>query len=377
MNDNENVRSNLAGTVTVVLLSFLLFYFPSVLAIFGSGGEPKEWTLLSVGMATVYTAVFCLNYFWIVPATLFRNDRKYLFFLFNFILILCACSMIPIWFETHGGLPQPGHKRLIDVSISEYLMGYLRFVIRDSITMVLAAALAYALRLSQEREEMRRRELELNAERKQIELKSLKAQLNPHFLFNSLNNIYALIAISTERAQKAIHDLSGMLRFMIYDAASSSVPLEKEIRFIEDYIELMRLRVGSGIMLTCDLNCENSNSIHIAPLIFLTIIENAFKHVSGNGKEKFISISLFTDNDNLTCEVTNSYNENEHRQSLSAAESGVGLVNVERQLGLLYPGAYTMTHSGNDGIYHASISISLSALKMQDKVESDVMTLES
>ncbi len=377
MNEYEKVRSNLAGTVTAVLLSFLLFYLPSVLAIFSRGDEPKEWTLLSIGMATVYTAVFCVNYFWIVPASIFRNDRKFLFFSFNFILIIIACSLIPVWFATHGGLPMPKHIHKSEFTITDYLMGYLRFVIRDSITMVLAAALAYALRLSQEREEMRRRELELDAERKQIELKSLKAQLNPHFLFNSLNNIYALIAISSERAQKAIHDLSGMLRFMIYDAASSSVPLEKEIRFIEDYIELMRLRVGSGIRITFNLNCENSNNIHIAPLIFLTIIENAFKHMAGNGKDKFINITLSSDTDYVICEVTNSYNGNEYRKSLSPSESGVGLANVERQLGLLYPGAYTLTHYGNHGIYHASISISISALAMQHKMDSDVNTQET
>lgn len=365
MSDKENSRSNLAGTVTVVLLSFLLFYFPSVLAIFSREGEPMEWTLLNVGMATVYTVVFCINYFWIVPSTVFRNDRKILFFVLNFFLIILACSFIPLWFETHGGLPQPGHRKLVPVTPMEYLMGYFRFVIRDGITMVLAAALAYALRLSQEREGMRRRELELNAERKQIELKSLKAQLNPHFLFNSLNNIYALIAISPDRAQKALHDLSGMLRFMIYDTALSSVPLDKEIKFIEDYVELMKLRLGSSIKLNFTVERDNVEAIAIAPLIFLTIVENAFKHVSGNDKEKYIDISISVDKDNVVCKVLNSYDEDNSGISMSASESGVGLVNVERQLGLLYPGAFEMRNECVDGEYRALIRISVSALRMQ------------
>lgn len=144
-------------------------------------------------------------------------------------------------------------------------MGYLRFVVRDGIMMVLSIALAYALRLAQDRENMRRKRLELEAEQRRIELKSLKAQLNPHFLFNSLNNIYALIAISPERAQKALHDLSGMLRFMIYDAANSFVPLQKEMQFISDYVELMKLRLSSGIRLDCAITTSGSEGLTIAP----------------------------------------------------------------------------------------------------------------
>lgn len=369
----DYIKSNSAGTVTVILSSFLLFYLPSMLAVFSRVDEPMEWTLISVGMATVYTAVFCINYFWIVPLTLFRNDRKIAFFVLNLILVVLGCSLIPLWFETHGGLPHPEPRKVIMVTPSQYFMGYLRFVIRDGITMVLAAALAYALRLSQEREQMRRRELELNAERRQIELKSLKAQLNPHFLFNSLNNIYALIAISPERAQKSLHDLSNMLRFMIYDAALSTVPLDKEIKFIEDYVELMKLRLGSSVRLVCNLEKNNTENISVAPLIFLTIVENAFKHVSGKDQEKFIHISISIEKGSVTCRVVNSYNEEERRSSMSPSESGVGLANVERQLGLLYPGAYKMGNECVDGVYEAFVSISVSALRIQHKEKESVM----
>ena len=360
--NNIKVRSNFAGTATVVLLSFLLFYFPSMLAIFSKGDEPWRWTLMSIVMATLYTAIFCINYFWIVPATLFKNDRKLIFFLSNILLILLACSIIPIWFESHGGLPRPRHLAYQQLSIWQYLMGYIKFIIRDGITMILAAALAYALRLSKEHENMRRRELELDAERQQIELKSLKAQLNPHFLFNSLNNIYALITISPDRAQKALHDLSNMLRFMIYDAACAYVPLSKEVQFISDYVELMKLRLSSSIKLECNISTIHTEGLSIAPLLFLTLVENAFKHATNNGSGSFINIEICTDGECVTCRVRNSCAEDNVNSSKPLTESGVGLTNVERQLRLLYPQSHVISLDRSDNVFTAEIKIQLNAL---------------
>ncbi len=352
----------MAGTATVILLSFLLFYSPTVLTLFSRGDEPHDLLLMNIVMASTYTLIFYLNYFRIVPDTIFRNDRKLLFFLVNIILVVLGCMLVPIWFESHGGLPRPRHLEGTQISSGQYVMGYFRFVIRDGIMMILAIAMAYALRLSEWRESMRRRELELNAERRQIELKSLKAQLNPHFLFNSLNNIYALIAISPDRAQKALHDLSGMLRFMIYDAAHSEVLLEKEMQFIADYVELMKLRLNDTVKLTCEIDRKGTEGLAIAPLLFLTLVENAFKHVGRQHDSSFISIRILLNEGNVICEVTNSTSDEEHLQNLSRNESGIGLSNVERQLKLLYPGHATLSTSNRDGIFTAMITIDKEAL---------------
>ena len=360
--NNTKVRSNFAGTATVVLLSFLLFYFPSMLAILSKGDEPWGWTLMSIVMATLYTAIFCINYFWLVPVTLFKKDKKFVFFLSNILLILLACSLIPIWFEFHGGLPRPRHLVNQQLSIWQNLMSYVKFIIRDGIMMILSAALAYALRLSKEHENMRRRELELDAERRQIELKSLKAQLNPHFLFNSLNNIYALIAISPDRAQKALHDLSNMLRFMIYDAASAFVPIEKELRFISDYVELMKLRLSSSIKLNCNISTSNTEDLSVAPLLFLTLVENAFKHATNNINRGFIDIDIYTDKEWLVCCVINSCAADNTNTSQPMTESGVGLTNVERQLRLLYPDSHILRLGKSDDIFTAEIRIRLDSL---------------
>lgn len=361
MNDNTKL-SRLGETATVILLSFLLFYLPSVLAIVNRRNEPLEWTVMSIFMGTLYTAVFCLNYFWLVPAMLIRNDRKLLYFLSNIGIIILLCGLIPVWFETHGGLPRR-HKGGCDVTFWQYIMGYFRFVLRDSIMMVLSAALAYAMRLSRERESMRRQELELDAERRQIELKSLKAQLNPHFLFNSLNNIYALIGFAPERAQQALHDLSSMLRFMIYDSASPYVPLEKELQFIKEYVELMKLRLNSGVRLECDFMPNPSPSLRISPLLFLTLVENAFKHSSPSPAGNYIAISICERDGLLECRVENTCSASKQQSGGSGDnESGVGLANVKRQLGLLYPGSHQFSIEHTDDTFTACLSISVKAL---------------
>lgn len=362
--NRPDLGSRLGGQATALLMAFLLFYFPSVLSLMSRNGEPLTWSVTGIVMATFYTVVFCVNYFWIVPWLLIRNDRKSLYFLLNFLLIAAVCALIPLWFKAAGGLPIPKGKTWDELSTSQILFAYLRFMIRDGIMMVLSAALAFALRLSEARELLRRRDLELSAEKRQIELKSLKAQLNPHFLFNSLNNIYALIGFAPERAQTALHDLSSMLRFMIYESGNSSVSLAKEMQFISDYTALMKLRMNNNISVECSLMDFPPAGINIPPLLFLTLVENAFKHVAplqdGKGYIK-IAISIY--DDKLTGSVINTYNDSKTSAPKETGESGVGLENVRRQLRLLYPETHKFEISKNNSIFTASVSIDLKALR--------------
>ncbi len=214
------IKNSKAGTAAVILLAFLLFYLPTMLAILSHDKEPNVIMKLNVLMATCYTGIFCINYLVIVPKIFMGRENKVMFFLINFCLVVGLCSLIPIWLELAGGLPRPRHMENTQLTSGQLFMGYFRFIIRDLIMMILSIALAYAMRLSKAREEMRSRVLELEAERRNTELMNLKAQLNPHFLFNSLNNIYALIAIDADKAQQSLHELSNMLGFMIYDSES-------------------------------------------------------------------------------------------------------------------------------------------------------------
>lgn len=339
----------------VVLLAFLLFYFPSALAILGKGGEPREWILFSILMSTCYAMVFCINYFLIVPATLVRTDRKVVYLAVNFAIVSLGCLLVPVLMTLVDGLPRPRHLDVTGKSFAGCVMAYMGFVIRDGVMMILSAGLALALRLSSERENVRRRELELEGERRQIELQSLKAQLNPHFLFNSLNNIYALIGFAPERAQQALHELSGMLRFMIYESGAPTVPASRELQFITSYVELMKLRLTPTARLECDIREVGGDSYTVAPLLLLTIVENAFKHSGPNGRDHYISILAGVDRGVLTCRVSNTYGDQ------TRSGHGVGLANIGRQLGLLYPGRHSLEIDDADGVYRVSLRIELNS----------------
>ncbi|MBD5356713.1 MAG: histidine kinase [Bacteroides sp.] len=355
------------GNAPAILLAFALFYFPTAFSIFSHNGGPGNWTMISVIIATLYALMFCVNYFWLVPRMLVRSEKQTLYFIINFLLIIGLCTIMQLLMHRFHHLPpDKRHIHKIEPTFLHYLMDYLRFVFRDGVMMVLSAALAYAMRLSKERENVRQRELELNAEQRQIELQSLKAQLNPHFLFNSINNIYALIGFAPERAQQALHDLSGMLRFMIYDSVTAYVPLYKEFQFITDYVELVKLRLSQAIKVSCKVPHQEDSNLYVAPLLFLTIVENAFKHCSQSEAGYFIDINIHKTAESLVCSVKNSVGSDHIKEGTLPKESGIGLDNVKRQLNLIYPGSYAITLQKNNGVYYAEISISLHALKKHD-----------
>lgn len=344
-----------SSRTTAVFVALLLFYLPVTLSLFGHD-EPHHSMLMPLTMATLSTFIYCINYFLLVPRLLISRRSTLYFLLTNLVIISAICVIIPVWFESQGVFPHPPGK---EHGIT--LLGLFRFAIRDGVMMILSAGLAYAMRFSREYEHLQQRELELKAERRKIELQELKAQLNPHFLFNSLNNIYALIGFAPDRAQEALHDLSGMLRYMIYESSSPTVTLDKERVFILDYVRLMKLRMSELTQISCDMpDTPMFRELHITPLIYLTIVENAFKHFAPSGNRQFISLSLTTEGENLVFVARNSYAE----PSDSAKEtSGVGLENISRQLNLIYPDSHTFLWSKKDGLFTARIEIKLKSLR--------------
>lgn len=176
-------------------------------------------------------------------------------------------------------------------------------------------------------------EKNLVKEKLSTELKFLKSQLNPHFLFNTLNNIYALTRKKSDKAPEVVMKLSELLSFMLYEAARETIPIEKEIHFLEDYISLEKIRyTDSGLSIVVNKAIDNPLE-PIAPLILLPLVENAFKHgASENHFDSFIHIDLTVKNKQLYFSVKNSYEEPLQKDKSNA----IGLHNTERQLELLY-----------------------------------------
>ena len=169
------------------------------------------------------------------------------------------------------------------------------------------------------------------------EIKYLKYQVQPHFLFNTLNNIYALIDNSPKIAKESLHSMSKMMRYLLHDSSIDKVPIVKEIEFLERYIELMKLRISSNTTIEKNFPVINQ-PIQIAPLLLISFIENAFKHGIDAIQPSFIKIELTIENQRIHYSVINtSFPEKE-----KITDSGIGLNNLKKRLELLYPNKFKL-----------------------------------
>lgn len=198
---------------------------------------------------------------------------------------------------------------------------------------------------------------ELEKEKLRSELEYLKYQVNPHFFMNSLNNIHALIDINKNKAQAAVQELSGMMRYLLYDKASMFVPLEKEISFLKNYIELMRLRYTDKLELCTDFTTE-PQGVFVPSLLFTQFVENAFKHGVTYTKKSMINMSLKVD-EAAGCVLfacRNTVPDTVKASSLPS-EGGIGIENTKKRLELLYDGKAELSISNASGWYNVELKI--------------------
>ena len=199
---------------------------------------------------------------------------------------------------------------------------------------------------------------QLENEKLEAELKFLKAQIHPHFLFNTLNNLYALTLKKSDDAPEVVLKLSGLLDYMLYEGSQSKVPLDHELKHLKNYIELERLRYGKKLRYTEKITGQITGQ-SIAPLILLPFVENSFKHGAGSGiSQPEISIIINVTDAILTMEVSNT--KLEHSDSCqTGCASGIGLSNVRRRLDLLYANSYSLITNNTVGRYTVCLTIDL------------------
>jgi two-component system, LytTR family, sensor kinase len=197
----------------------------------------------------------------------------------------------------------------------------------------------------------------LEKERTKNELNYLKAQINPHALFNSLNTIYGYIDKSNQVARNILLQFSELLRYQLYDCGAEKVSLEKEISYIENYVAFQRLQKDEKLIVTFQI--ENIGiGLKIAPLLLIVLIENAFKFVSNfAGKENKIIIKLFTKENVLHSSFINT--KEVLQNVINTNSSGIGLANLKRRLELLYTNKYELTTNIGNDLYEANLIIDL------------------
>ena len=186
----------------------------------------------------------------------------------------------------------------------------------------------------------------------QAEMYYLKHQINPHFLMNTLNNIHALVDIDADVAKQAIIQLSDMMRYVVYETSGNSISLRDDIKFLKNYIELMRIRYTEDVEISFTYPEQLQGRVDVPPLIFIVFVENAFKHGVSYNTQSYIRIDLKCENNCVVGRFENSVNEKSRNE-----KPGIGLENVRKRLDLIYEDEYTLTIDKKQKSYCVTLKI--------------------
>lgn len=194
--------------------------------------------------------------------------------------------------------------------------------------------------------------IQLKNEKSKTELLHLQSQVNPHFFFNMLNNLYGLVDQDSKKAKDLILKLSDLMRYGIYEGQKETALLSDEIEHLKNYIELHKMRYHKAIDVQFNID-TNDNDYEIMPLLFIILLENAFKHgVESLRTDAYVHINLVAHNKDVNFEIENNFDTKQDSQ-----ESGIGLKNLKRRLELVYPKRHSLTFSQSDYIFNAKLKI--------------------
>ena len=297
-------------------------------------GRGVEISLSATALFTAFNVAFnmlvaYINYFVSLPRFLEkRNLGLYLLeFAIPFIIITTVRVHLQRW--------------LVDgYTHQEHYFYSSIYIVQMTATSLFIVIFVGMLRFAKDWFELEAKKKELENEKLTAELNFLKEQINPHFLFNTLNNLYYLAYTKSDNTTEVIAKLSQMMRYMIYESNYQQVDLSKEIEYMQNYVSLERLRLNNQIPIEFKVEGEPAG-IKVAPLILITFLENAFKHgVSGDNKKAWVKLSIALSGKNCIYTVENSKINGVH--SDYAGKSGIGLQNVKRRLELTYPEKYDL-----------------------------------
>jgi LytS/YehU family sensor histidine kinase len=350
-NDMKKIQSKDIGILlTQVLLLSLIVLSPGLISYVISHDKAQLMTSLSVSgyWLAPMGIVYLLNFYLLVPYLWFQR-RFWQFLLLNVALVTVCNSHI--LFNDTSTMPVI------------FRAGFSSFAGIAMLINWMAIGIALSIRYVMRQQERKQKEVE-------AELAWLKNQINPHFLFNTLNNISSLAQIDGDKTQEAIMQLSDLLRYAMYETNKPKVPISGEVEFMKNYIELMKLRCNEmtqinyqlSIVLATPHSQRENYQLEIAPLLFISLIENAFKHGMNSNAPATIDIKLELKETGdrsqelvFTCDNTNNPKPTKDRSG-----SGIGLDNTRRRLDLLYPGRYTWEQTIiPKNIYHVKITIRL------------------
>ncbi len=322
---------------------FWLFYVLFFGSIYGKYGNNYQWYFIeSLCMLPFIMFAAYVTIYKILP--FYLKKRKLLLSVFFLILILLSATLgerlflrklnsLPITFDSIFGLS------------FLYLLLETNFMV----------AIAFAIKLGKKWLEQQKEKLEIEKRNLQTELNLLKAQLHPHFLFNTMNNLYALSLEKSSKTSEGIAKISDLLRSVLYECNEIEIDLSKEIGLIENYIDLEKMRYGNRLNVSFNVSGPLENK-KIAPMMLFTFVENSFKHGCRNDSGKpYIFIDLKTSETKIEFKIENSVPKNEKRKGKNG--DGIGLQNVRKRLEIIYSDKYLLEVSGNKTVFKVFLMI--------------------
>lgn len=327
-------------TLTHIASWAVVFIMPALIFISEGNQRFEEALYRSLTSLPFLMLLFYLCYFWLIDRLWFK--KQYLFFVLVVVgLIFCVSYSkyeLFSYFDLHKG--------------KRHMPPFHAFVYFDFLSNLLPVVFAMAIRYAQRNFSLEIAQKEAQAHKLQADLTQLRYQLQPHFFFNALNNIYSLIEFDPQKAQQSVHSLSKLMRHFMQNSDQKQISLAEEVDFLQQYISLMQLRLTDKTTVQVDFP-KQVPQLTIAPLLFISLVENAFKHGVSATAATTLSFSLRVEGNTI---IFRSENTKIPTQE-SLYSSGIGIDNLKKQLTLLYPERHQYTIEEKEGKYIAQLTI--------------------
>jgi uncharacterized protein (DUF2164 family) len=360
----KNTKSLFRQSEHLLLFLLLLLVFLAPFFVFNESGLDWNKVISNWRDIAPFIILVLINHFLLVPLLLFKN-KKSSYFLASFVLlILFSISLhflasksnssgvefdVPHPPPPHlaaGKLPHPPPPLVPQKRGFAYPPYLSSFIIS-----ILLLGFDSGLRMNFRWSKLEKERTELEKENIENQLAFLKNQVSPHFFMNTLNNIHALIDVNTEEAKEAIIKLSKLMRHLLYESEAEKIPIKKELEFIESYINLMKLRFSEKVSIELQIP-QRVPDKNIAPLLFTSFVENAFKHGISYQNPSFIKIEFHFEEDRLSFKL-----ENTIADQKIAERGGIGIENSRKRLDILYGDQYTLDIEEVDQKYYLNLNI--------------------
>ena len=325
-------------------------------SIFHSPAAFKFFFYMVLQAAGVY-----FNLYFLMPRYLERGRYlQYIFFLL--LTIVVTAALIVSGYYIGAWLSSKTFQEMYHMDPANY------FSLFESGALPSTAAsmtLAMSIKLAKNWIQAKRREQLLEREKLETELKFLKAQFNPHFLFNTINSIFVLIHKNPRVASESLAKFSDLLRYQLYECNEQQIPLTLELTYLENFIELQKLRQDENVEVEFRIEKPPDDNLQVTPFVIMPFVENAFKHVSQHKNERnWIAIRLNVNGHQLALDISNTASRGQTSND-AVSYHGIGLKNVRRRLDLLHEGKYDLKIECEQGIFHVNLLLELAEQKVK------------